>query len=129
MKGTEKQVAWAEKIKAKHIADLEKGLKVYKESRHLRLAAFLEKVEEEVLHQDNASWWIENRGSIPVALGAIGVTMQRLARKFGIKGAGEVVLKSTPGIPLEEKYFHLEGMQEKIDATSAAVLLQMLTEK
>lgn len=69
LQGTEKQVAWAEKIRAEQINSLEFSLKEFK--ANVETAKFKEapmqiisKIElslEEIKTKDSAKWWIDNR--------------------------------------------------------------------
>ena len=62
LKGTEKQVAWAEKIRAEQINNLKFSIKDFKTKG--MLAFILEKMEvllAEIEVKDSAKWWIENK--------------------------------------------------------------------
>lgn len=70
LKGTEKQIAWAEDIRAKglalldeHVAEFEahiKSLGQLNEQQQAMLPRYYAAVEN-IRMNDNAAWWIENR--------------------------------------------------------------------
>lgn len=82
LKGSLKQVAWAEKIRAERIAALEKAMEAHTRQYEARSpeekAFFQDSWEEERAHmgelrdwlsrQESASWWIDRRDS---GLGAL----------------------------------------------------------
>lgn len=60
MVGTEKQVAWAEKIKKEILERCDKTITVYqkmKKEEELRIA---KQIREEIIQNESAAWFIEN---------------------------------------------------------------------
>lgn len=75
LKGTEKQVKWAEEIRIKLVAETNSEIENFQKryerlpksvslKKHVeRIPEYKEKLENILETKDDASWWIENKGS------------------------------------------------------------------
>lgn len=65
LKGTEKQIAWAEKIRTVKLAELETWLADEDAVKHAGMKRHREAILPRIRRRVQASWWIEQRDKAP----------------------------------------------------------------